>query len=104
MTYHVTDLGRTLDRFRSDWAAATSPAATPATTHLEQGRRGPDHELGRMAQAYEDMHEPDFHREITGLFFIGLCAVCFLAAAGFAIAAPYILRLLFALFDLLAVL
>jgi len=86
-------------------AARPPRAATPAadTTHgIEQGRRGQDHELGRMAQAYEDMHAPDFHREIAGLFFMGICAVCFLAAAGFAIAAPYILRLLFVLFDWMA--
>lgn len=84
-------------------AAPSRAAASPAgTTHVPATRRGQDHELGRMAQAYEDMHEQEFGSELSGLIFMCICALSFIAAAGFAIAAPYILRLLFALFDLLA--
>lgn len=108
MSYHITDLGRTIQRFRSEYDAATPPA--PAATHAK-ARRGlggandMGHHLARVnspATKYEDPHEQEFGGELSGMIFICICALCFLIAAGFAIAAPYILRLLFALFDLLA--
>ncbi|MDC0657080.1 hypothetical protein N6L27_03625 [Leisingera sp. SS27] len=82
--------------------AATTPAAN--TTHgFEQCRRGQDdpENRGPSAQVFEDFNGQHFHDEWTQALVLGVWALAFLVAAGTAIAAPYVLRLLFALFDLM---
>jgi len=83
--------------------AAATPAGAMKPPHSHgTARRGQDHELGRMAQAFEDMNEPDFHREYSETLILGICALAFIIAGAAFVAAPYILRLLFVLFDWMA--
>lgn len=79
-----------------------APAGKQATTHSDACRGHDPENRGRMAQVFEDYNEQDFHREYTDAFVLGVWAVAFLVAGAAFVAAPYVLQILFSLFDWLA--
>ena len=108
MSYHVTDLNRTIQRLRKDYGAAThlaatSRAATPADPQSRPHSRGPRRGLktgnpGCVADAFEALNsEADqerFHEEMTAAFVCGVWFLAFLCAAGAYLAAGPFLRLI----------
>ncbi|KIC39382.1 hypothetical protein [Leisingera sp. ANG-M7] len=82
--------------------AVSSPAAGQATTN-GQCRRGTDDpdNRGRSAKVFEDFNEDHMQEDLGHAVFLTILALAFIVVACTFIAAPYVLRLLFALFDVM---
>ncbi|AUQ89843.1 hypothetical protein PhaeoP24_01215 [Phaeobacter inhibens] len=96
---NVHQIGKTIEKLRTDYAAASAPAGPLPPNHSRKPCRGLDTgNPGCVADAFEALNsEADqerFHEDMTAAFIWGVWFLAFLCAAGAYLAAGPILRLI----------
>lgn len=78
MTCLHTELGQNIERLRTEYAAASTPAGASPSLTDQMSRRGQDDpdNRGRSAHVFEQFNEERFGDELDALHVIGLWAMC----------------------------